>query len=65
MLWILLILSPTIAAVAVLWLLFPVNPILALVVSTAVWFALGFRIWGGGSGGDGRYDEAGGPYDVG
>ena len=42
-----------------------VNPLLAIVVSTAVWFALSMRIWGGGpSSGDGRYNEAGGPYDV-
>ena len=61
----LLALSPYIAAVAVVFLLLPVNPLLAIVVSTAVWFALSTWIWGGRSGsGDGRYDDAGGPYDV-
>ena len=61
----LLALSPYIAAVAVVCLLLPVDPLLAIVVSTAVWFALSTRNWGGGSGsGDDRYDVAGGPYDV-
>ena len=64
MLWILLVLSPMIAAAAIIFLLFPISPLLAFVVSTAVWFALSMKIWGGGGGGDGRYDEAGGPFTI-
>lgn len=61
----LLALSPYIAAVAVALLLLPVNSLLAIVASTAVWYVLSTKIWGGGSGsGDGRYNDAGGPYDV-
>lgn len=61
----LIALGPTVAALAVMFLLLPVNPLISFVVSTAVWLALSLKFWGGGSAGDGRYDGAGGPFDIG
>jgi hypothetical protein len=65
MFWILLVLSPMIAATAIIYLLFPISPLLALIVSTAVWYALSMKIWGIGRGGgsDGS-DEIGGPFNI-
>jgi hypothetical protein len=57
--------GPVLAAGAVAFLLWPVSPALATVGATAAWLLVALKFWGGGgSTGDDRYDDVGGPFDV-
>jgi hypothetical protein len=53
--------APVTASIVTLLLLFPINPFLSIVASTVAYLLVANRVFGGG---DDRYNDVGGPFDV-